>query len=186
MLTPQTPVTELLRAWRAGDHGALPQLTEAVYAELRRMAWRRLRAEHAAMTLDPTALVSEAFVRLCENDSDWNNRAHFFALAALHMRNVLVDHARQRHADKRGGGALHITLSGADSTPAESVTNLVELDQALKTLEAEDARTGKVIEMTYFGGMNRDEIALVLEISVPTVDRCLRYGRARLKQVLTV
>ncbi|MEO8673115.1 MAG: ECF-type sigma factor [Tahibacter sp.] len=186
MLTPQTPVTEWLQAWRAGDAGVLPQLTEAVYAELRRMAWRRLRAEQGSATLNPTALVNEAFVRLCENNTDWNNRAHFFALAALHMRNVLVDHARQRHADKRGGNALHVTLGSADETPVEASVDLVELDQALKHLENEDPRTGKVIELTYFGGMNRDEVAVVLEISVPTVDRCLRYGRARLKQALTV
>ena len=185
MLTPQAPITELLRAWRAGQTAVLPQLTDLVYAELRRMAFRRLRAADAD-TLNPTALVHEAFLRLCESDIDWRDRAHFFALAALHMRNVLVDHARAQQAEKRGGGALHVTLTGGIDTPAEGTADLLAVDQALQRLEAEDARTGRVIELTYFGGLSRDEVAHVLDVSVPTVDRSLRFGRAWLRRELTL
>jgi RNA polymerase sigma factor (TIGR02999 family) len=182
MLTPQSPITELLHAWRSGNNEALPPLTELVYAELRGMAWRRLRGADA--TLNPTALVHEAFVRLCESDVDWRDRAHFFALAALHMRNVLVDHARALQAEKRGGGLIQVTLTGMDEAPTENTADLVALDDALCRLESEDPRTGKVIELTYFGGLGRDEIAHVLDISVPTVDRNLRFGRAWLRREL--
>jgi RNA polymerase sigma factor (TIGR02999 family) len=185
MLSPQTPITQLLRAWRGGDRAALPQLTEAVYAELRRMAWHRLRGGQAPQTLNATALVNEAFVRLCEGVTDWRDRAHFFALAALHMRNVLIDHARARQSEKRGGGAVHLTLDGVEESAADAGVDLIELDTALQRLEHEDARTGKVIELTYFGGLNREEVAHVLELSVPTIDRALRFGRAWLKRELS-
>ncbi len=185
MLTPQSPITELLRAWRAGQTAVLPRLTDLVYDELHRMAWRRLRAADAP-TLNPTALVHEAFLRLCQSDVDWRDRAHFFALAALHMRNVLVDHARAQQAEKRGGGALHVTLTAAGADGADGSADLLALHQALQRLEAEDARTGKIIELTYFGGLNRDEVAHVLEVSVPTVDRGLRFGRAWLRRELAI
>ena len=149
MLTPQSPITELLHAWRSGREEALPPLTELVYADLRNLAWRRLRGADA--TLNPTALVHEAFMRLCEADIDWRDRAHFFALAALHMRNVLVDHARAVQAEKRGGGLLQITLTDLNEAPTENSADLVALDEALRRLESEDPRTGKVIELTYFG-----------------------------------
>ena len=184
MLTPQSPVTELLRAWRDGQTAALPKLPELVYADLRQMALRRLRASDTP-TLNPTALVNEAFVRLCEG-GDWRDRAHFFALAAMHMRNVLVDHVRAHRADKRGGGAIHVTLSAATDELPEGSADLLALDDALRRLEGEDARTGKIIELTYFGGLDRDEVATVLGISVPTVDRGLRFGRAWLRRELTL
>lgn len=176
------PITELLHAWRAGDAAVLPQLTELVYADLRRIAASRLRGGHAA-TLNPTALVHEAFLRLCDASTDWRDRAHFFALAALHMRNVLIDHARMRGAEKRGGGQLQVTLADAAEQAAPSADLLV-LDDALRRLEGEDARIGKIIELTYFGGLGREEIAHVLAVSVPTVDRGLRFGRAWLKREL--
>ena len=182
MLTPQAPVTDLLHAWRAGHAEVLPQLTELVYAELRRMAGRRLRGANTP-TLNPTALVHEAFLRLYDSDIDWRDRAHFFALAALHMRNVLVDHARAQEAEKRGGGRVQVTLTDVQAMPAPGADLLV-LDQVLRRLETEDSRTGKIIELTYFGGLNRDEIAHVLAVSVPTVDRGLRFGRAWLKREL--
>ncbi len=185
MLTPQAPITELLQAWRAGQTAVLPKLTELVYAELRTMAWRRLGSS-PAQTLNPTALVHETFLRLCDSDIDWHDRAHFFALAALHMRNVLVDHARAQQAEKRGGGALHVTWTESSSARVDESADLLVLDQALQRLEREDQRTGKVIELTYFGGLNRNEVAHVLEISVPTVDRSLRFGRAWLKRELTL
>ncbi|MBU6199225.1 MAG: sigma-70 family RNA polymerase sigma factor [Xanthomonadaceae bacterium] len=182
MLDPQTPITALLHAWREGDADALPQLTELVYAHLRTLARQRLRGARAT-TLDPTALVHESFLRLCNADVDWQDRAHFFALAALHMRNVLIDHARARQADKRGGSAVHVTLT-AEAEVARATPELLALDAALRRLEGEDARTGKIIELTYFGGLNRDEVAHVLAVSVPTVDRGLRFGRAWLKREL--
>ena len=182
MLDPQTPITALLHAWRDGDAGALPQLTELVYAHLRTLARQRLRGTETS-TLDPTVLVHESFLRLCNADVDWHDRAHFFALAALHMRNVLIDHARARGADKRGGSAVHVTLT-ADAASTVATPELLALDAALRRLEDEDARTGKIIELTYFGGLDRDEIAHVLAVSVPTVDRGLRFGRAWLKREL--
>ena len=184
MLSPQSPITELLHAWRGGDAAVLPELTELVYAQLRQMAGQRLRAAPSP-TMNPTALVHEAFLRLYDSDIDWRDRAHFFALAALHMRNVLVDHARGQQADKRGGGALHITLGGVQEAQPIVDANLLALDEALQRLESADARTGRIIELTYFGGLNRDEIAHVLEVSVPTVDRGLRFGRAWLRRELS-
>lgn len=185
MLTPQSPVTELLHAWRGGDDAALPQLTQLVYAQLHAMADRRLFGANAAATLNPTALVHEAFLRLCAADIDWHDRAHFFALAALHMRNVLVDHARGVQAQKRGGTAIRVTLTGERASTHEPDAELLALNEALQHLECEDARTGKIIELTYFGGLDRNEIAHVLDVSVPTVDRGLRFGRAWLRRELS-
>jgi RNA polymerase sigma factor (TIGR02999 family) len=182
MLEPQTPITALLHAWRAGDAAALPKLTDLVYAHLRTLAQQRLRGGEPT-TLNATALVHESFLRLCDADVDWRDRAHFFALAALHMRNVLVDHVRAQRSDKRGGGIAPVTLT-SDAVAAAEAPELLALDDALRRLEDEDARTGKIIELTYFGGLNRDEIAHVLAVSVPTVDRGLRFGRAWLKREL--
>lgn len=182
MTAPEEAITELLQAWRDGDAGARPQLADALYTELRGMARRRLAA--IGGSLDPTELVHEAYVRLCQNDVDWRNRAHFYALAALHMRNVLVDGARERLAAKRGGDVALVTLRAGEGERVESNADLLQVDEALTALAAEDARTARVLEMTYFSGMDRGEIAFVEAISVPTVDRCLRYGRARLKTML--
>ncbi|MDZ3824595.1 MAG: ECF-type sigma factor [Pseudoxanthomonas sp.] len=176
-------LTVLMRAWQAGDGQARERLNAAVYQELRVMARRRLAGERGGHTLQPTALVHEAWLRMADGDADWRDRAHFFATAALHMRSVLVDHARARLADKRGGGALRVTLDdGLAASDADA--DFLALDQALAELESEDARTAKVIELTYFAGLKRDEIAHVLEVSVPTVDRALRFGRAWLRQAL--
>ncbi|MGA9334512.1 MAG: ECF-type sigma factor [Rudaea sp.] len=184
MATQNLPITELLQAWRSGNDAALPQLTGLVYEDLQRMARQRLRGA-SARTLNPTALVHEAFLRLCQSDIDWQDRAHFFALAALHMRNVLVDHARAKQAEKRGGNALQVTLSGNDNAVSPNSADLLVLDELLRRLEREDARTGKIIELTYFGGMQREEVAHVLALSVPTIDRSLRFGRAWLKRELS-
>ena len=185
MSTGPAQITELLHAWRGGDPAVLPRLTELVYAQLHQMASRRLRGADTP-TLSPTALVHEAFLRLHDSGVDWRDRAHFFALAALHMRNVLVDHARAQAADKRGGHLLQVTLTGAAADVAGHAdhADMLQLDDALRRLEAEDARTGRIIELTYFGGLNREEVAHVLQISVPTVDRGLRFGRAWLRRAL--
>lgn len=180
-------ITVLLKAWQGGDRAAFERLSASVYDELRSMARRRLASERGEHTLQPTALVHEAYLRLVEGDVDWRDRAHFFATAALHMRSVLVDHARARLADKRGGGALRVTLderSAGAAGDADADADFLALDEALRTLESEDPRTARVIELTYFGGLKREEIAHVLEVSVPTVDRGLRFGRAWLKQSL--
>jgi RNA polymerase sigma factor (TIGR02999 family) len=186
-MEPSGNITVLLKAWQGGDRAAFERLSASVYDELRSMARRRLASERGGHTLQPTALVHEAYMRLVDGDVDWRDRAHFFATAALHMRSVLVDHARARLADKRGGGALRVTLderSAGASGDADADADFLALDEALRTLEREDPRTAKVIELTYFGGLKREEIAHVLEVSVPTVDRGLRFGRAWLKQSL--
>jgi RNA polymerase sigma factor (TIGR02999 family) len=178
-------ITVLLKAWQGGDRAAFDRLSASVYDELRSMARRRLSSERGEHTLQPTALVHEAYMRMVDGDVDWRDRAHFFATAALHMRSVLVDHARTRLADKRGGGALRVTLDERSAgAAADADADFLALDEALRTLESEDPRTAKVIELTYFGGLKREEIAHVLEVSVPTVDRGLRFGRAWLKQSL--
>ena len=184
MSTGPAQITHLLHAWRGGDSAVLPRLTELVYAQLRQIASRRLRGANTP-TLTPTALVHEAFLRMYDSEIDWRDRAHFFALAALHMRNVLVDHARAQAADKRGGHLLQVTFTAAVAQDAPGdQADMLQLDQALRRLEAEDARTGRIIELTYFGGLNREEVAHVLGISVPTVDRGLRFGRAWLRSAL--
>lgn len=183
MAGPDAAITELLNAWRSGDAAAQPRLADALYSELRTMALRRL-AGSGQGGIDPTELVHEAYLRLCEGAGDWRNRAHFYALAALHMRNVLVDDARERATAKRGGGAALVTLRAGEREPADAQADLLRVDEALRTLALEDARTARLLEMTYFGGMDRNEIALVEAVSVPTVDRGLRYGRARLKTLL--
>lgn len=178
-------MTALLHAWRDGDHDAGDQLSAAAYEHLRDMARRRLAGERDGHTLQATALVHEAYERLIQGDVDWSDRAHFFATAALHMRSILVDHARARAAEKRGGGAVAITLhDDLGDAGQDAIGHLLLLDDALDRLQREDERTARVIELTYFGGMTREDIAGVLSISVPTVDRGLRFGRAWLRQAL--
>ena len=182
-------VTVLLKAWQCGDRSAFEQLNSAIYQQLREMARRRLAGERGNHTLQPTALVHEAYLRMVEGGSDWRDRAHFFATAALHMRSVLVDHARARLTEKRGGSALRVTLDDRaisnEDTQDTQETDFLALDSALRELQREDERTARIIELSYFSGMKREEIAHVLEVSVPTVDRGLRFGRAWLRQSLS-
>ena len=177
-------LTGLLHAWRGGDSGARDELVAQVYDALRRMAAARMGDAERSATLQPTALVHEALMRLLGGNVDWNNRSHFLAVAALQMRNILVDHARARLAAKRGGGAVMVTLDGVDSAEPQHETDLLALEQALSLLERRDPRLARVIEMTYFGGMQRDEIAEVLKVSIATIDRDLRFGRAFLGKQL--
>lgn len=157
-----------------------------LYDTLRTMAVARLKGESAEQTLNPTALVHEALIRLIGSDTDWRNRAHFLALAALHMRSVLVDQARARLADKHGGGATRVTLSHAQAVhDAQIEVDLLALDQALEQLKRQDQRSARIVEMSYFAGMQREEIAHVVGVSVPTVDRDLRFARAWLNRALT-
>lgn len=184
MRDPAEDITQLLHAWRGGDRAALGTLMPSLYAALRRAAAGRLDGE-SEITLNPTGLVHEALLRLLDADVDFNSRAHFLGLAALHMRSILVDRARARLASKRGGGAVHVTLGAAgDAVAADSAFDLLALDQSLHQLHEQDERAARVMEMHCFAGMQREEIAVAIGISVPTVDRDLRFARAWLNRAL--
>lgn len=176
--------TRLLQAWQRGERDAGELLSARVYEELRAMARSRLAAEPAAQTLQPTALVNEVYLRLLQGRGELRDRAHFFATAALHMRSILVDHARARLADKRGGSLVRVTLDDRVSGASEADADLLALDAALAALQQADARAARVVELTYFGGLSREEIAEAMGLSVPTVDRALRFGRVWLKRAL--
>jgi RNA polymerase sigma-70 factor (ECF subfamily) len=183
---PSADVTALLRRWSSGDEDALHRLIPLVYDQLRAVAHRRLRSESPGHTLQTTALVHEAYVRLAGAELSFRDRSHFFALAARTMRRVLVDASRARLAVKRGGGAEVVPLGPAalvlaDGTDAEEV---LELHDALERLEAQDPRKAKIIEAHVFAGMTRDEIAEAVGVSTPTVDRDLRMARAWLAREL--
>jgi RNA polymerase sigma factor (TIGR02999 family) len=185
-MTPHPGVTELLLEWRRGTPGALDQLVRVVYHELKRLAARQLKAERPDHTLQPTALVHEAYTRLVTADVPLNDRAHFFAVAARIMRQVLVDHARGRRRLKRGAGAIRITLdeniAGAGSAPDD----ILALDSALHRLAQLDARKAEVIQLHFFAGLNQSEIASALGVSNATVTRDLRMARAWLHAELGV
>ncbi|MEM9554967.1 MAG: sigma-70 family RNA polymerase sigma factor [Acidobacteriota bacterium] len=174
------PITELLQRWRYGEDSALDDLMPLVYEELRRLARSRLRAERSDHTLQPTALVHEAYVRLLNAERpSWRSRAHFFAVAALVMRRVLIDHARTRGRQRRGSGAVHVDLDPARVAGFEAPTvDLLALDQVLKRLDARDPRKAQVVQMRFFGGLTLDEVAEVLDISQVTVVRDWRLARA--------
>jgi RNA polymerase sigma factor (TIGR02999 family) len=191
--TPESAeITRLLKAWGQGDSGALDRLTPLVYEELRRMAGGYMRKEGPGHTLQPTALVNEAFLRLVDvRDLDWNDRAHFFAVCARTMRRILVDAARSRAALKRGGHAERVDHSTAidfDQLPAAgSDTNaqLCALDDALTALAQIDPRRAKVIELRFFGGLSVEEAGQVLQISPQSVMRDWKLARAWLARELT-
>jgi RNA polymerase sigma factor (TIGR02999 family) len=173
-------VTELLAKWNSGDQQALDDLTAIVYRELRRLAASYLRNERPGHTLQPTALVHEAFVRLVEQGGlHFQSRAHFFGVAARLMRQILVDHARSRNAGKRG--ALKVSLTETIGF-ARGRRDLIELDCCLEALQKIDPRKSRAIELRYFGGLSMDEIAQMLEVSTVTVRRDLRMAEAWLHQ----
>ena len=174
----------LLTAWRTGDTGNLDALLPLVYDELHALAQRRLRSERADHTLQPTALVHEAFLRLAGSDVTVHDRVHFVALAAGTMRRVLVDHAKARRRAKRGAGAGAVPLDEALHVAAAPDTDIEALDEALADLQASDARKARVVELHYFGGLTYDEIAEVLGVGVATVNRDLRFAKAWLHQRL--
>jgi RNA polymerase sigma factor (TIGR02999 family) len=184
-MTTSLEVSQLLRAWSNGETSAADRLMPLVYEELRHIARRQMRRQRAGHTLQTTALIHEAYVRLVgESDVHWQNRAHFFGVAAKAMRHILVDHARSRHAAKRGGAAQRVTLDEAaviSAQPAE----LVALDDALRSLAGLDPRKGQVVELKYFGGLTVDEIAKVLRVSPETVARDWRLARAWLLRELS-
>jgi RNA polymerase sigma factor (TIGR02999 family) len=166
-----TDISKLLRAWSDGDRSALDGLTPIVYAELRRLAHRYMKRERADHTLQTSALVNEAYLRLVGYKRvEWQNRAHFFAVAAQMMRRILVDHAR-RHKVKRGEGAPHVSLEEAAVVSGGRASQLVALDDAMNALARLDPRKVQVVEMRFFGGLSVDETAAVLKVSPVTVRR---------------
>lgn len=170
-------VTGLLQRWRGGEQAALDALLPLVYAELKRIAASHLRREHATISLQPTALVHEAYIKLSAgSDIDWKNRSHFLAIAARIMRQILVDHARQRGAQKRDGGE-RVTLTSADPADPHDAVDLLALDQALQSLAAIDARKAQVVELRVFGGLEFAEIGEVMSLSRATLDRDFRSAR---------
>lgn len=185
----QTEITEVLGQLEGGPPEALNLLFERLYDELRAIAARRLQAERAGHTLSATALVNEAYVKLAElEELQWKNRAQLFAIAARAMRRILVNHARDRAAQKRGGSAKVVTLTaGMPNEPSDATLSwdeVITVETALDELYGLDERQGRVAEMRLFGGLTHEEVAEVLGISVPTVERDWRVGRAFLARAL--
>jgi RNA polymerase sigma factor (TIGR02999 family) len=183
-MTPPPDVIALLDGWRHGDRTALQRLLPLVYSELRRIAARQLQNERADHTLQPTALVHEAYLRLVDQRQvDWQNQAHFFGVAAQVMRRVLVDHARRRGAIKRGGGAQLVSLEEASGV-ASGELPILALDAALDRLEKLDPELAKLVELRAFGGVSNERAARILDISLSTVKRELRTAKAWLTHEL--
>lgn len=180
-------VTQLLHAWQQGDLAARDQAVEAMYAELLALARQRYGRQEQ-QTLQPAVLVNESLLRLIATSPDYKDRGHFVAVAMLKMRSVLVDHLRAQSTDKRGGQhRQQVTLSLLDDGQpvGDALAEVLSLHQGLDQLALADRRVANVLELTYFAGMDRNEIAVLLEISVPTVDRDLRFGRAWLNDFLS-
>ncbi len=174
-----TDFTVLLRQWQSGDAAAAEQVLLTAYQEMRQLARSRLRSESPGHTLQPTAMVHELYLNLLQSEPvSFSDRSHFLALCARQLRNILVDHARRKGSSRRGGDVIQLSLEDWDggSTPREE--GLLDLDRALSTLEQEDSRSCKVVELRFFGGLNEEEIATVLDISVATVKRDWTFARA--------
>jgi RNA polymerase sigma factor (TIGR02999 family) len=179
-------ITQLLVAWNQGDQDALAKLTPLVYKELHRLAHGYLAGERRGHVLQTTALVNEAFVRLIDwQQVEWQNRAHFFGVAATLMRHILVQFAREQQAAKRGGKAIQVSLSEATAVDTRHNPDLVALDDALTTLEKLDPRQTRIVELRFFGGLNLEETAEVLKVSVSTVRRDWRMAQAWLHQQMS-
>jgi len=172
-------VTELLERWSEGEETAFEELLPLVYEELRGLARHYLRKERAGHTLETSALVHEAYVRLIDgNKVEWKGRSHFYGIAANTMRRILVDHARSRLYQKRGGGMAKVSLDEAYQLGSERQEDLVALDEALNLLAENDVQKAKIVEMRFFGGLSHPEIAEVLGVSLSTVERQWRVARA--------
>lgn len=172
-------VTQLLLAWSDGDQNALDKLTPLVYEELRRMAHRYMSREQPGHTMQTTALVNEAYLRLVNSDAvQWQNRAHFFAIAAQVMRHILVDHARSHAYAKRGGGARKISLDEATVVSQERAAEVVALDEALKEFAQIDPQQSRIVELRFFGGLTIEETAEVLGLSPATIKREWKTAKA--------
>jgi RNA polymerase sigma factor (TIGR02999 family) len=179
-------ITELLAEWRDGNQSALDELYPLVYDELHRLARRYMSRERKGHTLQTTALINEAYVRLVDQKNvQWANRSHFFAISAQIMRRILIDHARRYGYAKRGGGAKQVSLEEVAAIVPEQGRELIRLDEALKSLAERDPRRSQVVELRYFGGLNNEEIAGVLNVSQNTVTRDWNMARAWLYQQLS-
>jgi RNA polymerase sigma factor (TIGR02999 family) len=190
MTTDSSDLTVFLRQWRDGDEAALDHLLPRVYGQLRAIARARLRAERPDHTLDTTGLVHEAYLKLADGvPPDWKDRAHFYAVASTAMRRVLIDHAKQRRAAKRGGDRVRVDfdaamLGDAAATASNDPAALLALDEALQRLATTHPRHARAIELRYFGGLTLDEAAEVLGTSAPTVMRDVRFAEAWLAREL--
>ncbi len=183
---PQHQITQLLAEWSEGNQSALDELYPLVYEELHRLARRYMSRERKGHTLQTTALINEAYVRLVDQKNvRWANRSHFFAISAQIMRRILIDHARRHAYAKRGGGAKQVSLDEAAFVAPDQALELVRLDEALQTLAKMDERRCHVVELRYFGGLSNEEIAGVLKVSENTVTRDWNLARAWLYQQLT-
>jgi RNA polymerase sigma factor (TIGR02999 family) len=171
-------VTQLLQQWSHGDDAALAELTPLVYEELRRLAHHYMEGERPGHTLQTTALANEAYLRLADQTNpNWQSRAHFFAVAARAMRGILVNYAKSKQAQKRGGGAARIELDEAAILSPEQSKEIVDLHEALERLATLNSRKARVVELKYFGGLNHDEIAEVMKISTVTVRRDWMFAK---------
>ena len=179
-------ITEMLQAWRRGDEKALENLTPQVYRELHRAAQQCMRKEREGHTLQTTALINELYLRLADLKAiDWQSRAHFFAICARQMRRILVDMARARRSDKRGGGALAVSLDEAPEISGSPQGDLLAVDNALSALAEVDARKSQVVELRFFGGLSVEETAEVLKVSPETVARDWKLAKAWLLREMT-
>jgi len=179
-------ITLILREFATGDKSALDRLMPLIYSELHKVANNHLRRLHGNLTLQPTALVHEAYVRMLERDQpDYQSRAHFFGIAAHLMRQILIDHARARTAAKRGGGAFSITLDEARDVAVNRAPSLIAVDDALQALEQRDPVRAKIVEMRFFGGLTAEESAAVLDLPVEKVRSHLRVAQAWLYRELS-
>lgn len=184
--THQHQITQLLAEWSEGNQSALDELYPLVYEELHRLARRYMSRERKGHTLQTTALINEAYVRLVDQKNvHWANRSHFFAISAQIMRRILIDHARRHAYAKRGGGAQQVSLEDVALVARDAGAELMRLDEALKTLAKMDPRRCYVVELRYFGGLNNEEIARLLKVSENTVTRDWNLARAWLYQQLT-
>jgi RNA polymerase sigma factor (TIGR02999 family) len=186
MRSSKTKVTDLLVAWNNGDRGALHKLMPLVYRDLRRVANRRLMGERPGHSMQATALIHETYLRLTDQkDVNWQNRAHFYAIAARLMRRILVDHARRRRYAKRGGSGVRVSIARAEMVSGERAAEVLALDDALQSLARVDSRKSQVVELRFFGGLSVEETAQVLSISPNTVIRDWSTAKAWLHREMT-
>jgi len=177
-------ITQLLRNWVDGDPASLEALTPLVYDQLHRIAAGAFRGERAGHTLQTTALVHEAYARLVDSDVDWQNRSHFFALAARLMRRILVDHARSAKAERRGGEREKLPLDDVIAIAPQTGEGILDLHEALESLAELDSRKAEILELHYFGGLTYEEMAEVLDLSTSTLDREIRFAKAWIRSRL--
>ena len=180
----QPALTELLHAWQQGNSEAFAQIFELMYTQLRQIAALRLGRSSHQETWTPTELLHEAYLRVAGDAIDWRNRAHFFASMSLYIRSALVDHARARRADKRANPDVRISLSDVNAGEESVAADILALEQALSSLQSLDSRCADVLHLSCFAGLERSQIAEVMGLSVPSVDRDLRFARAWLNEAL--